>query len=79
MTDDAADTVEVHLIDWSGDLRGKVLPVYFEARIRAEIRFDGLPALKEAVARDIEEARLRLQGKVPKIGDPVLPPIEGIR
>lgn len=79
LTDDAADTVEVHLIDWNGDLRGKLLPVYFAERVRPEIRFDGLAALRAAVARDIEEVRSRLQDRAPESGGPVAPRTEGIR
>lgn len=49
--------VEVHLLDYSGDLYGRHLELEFLAFLRAERRFDGVDALKSAIAADIERAR----------------------
>ncbi len=50
-------SVEAHLLDWSGDLYGQVLRVEFVARLRAEQRFDGVDALRKAIAADCDQAR----------------------
>nr|WP_230087851.1 bifunctional riboflavin kinase/FAD synthetase [Alicyclobacillus mali (ex Roth et al. 2021)] len=49
--------LEVHLLDFDGDLYGKTLSVSFLRRIRDEMKFDGLDALKAQIARDCELAR----------------------
>jgi riboflavin kinase / FMN adenylyltransferase len=47
----------VHLLDWDGELYGKRLRVRFLRKLRDELKFDGLPALRAAIARDAEQAR----------------------
>lgn len=54
--------VEAHLLDWEGDLYGSELRVAFIDRIRAERKFDGLEALVQQIARDVETARRMLAG-----------------
>ncbi len=49
--------VEAHLLDYGGDLYGKVVDVTFEERLRPERRFAGVEELKEQIARDVAEAR----------------------
>jgi riboflavin kinase/FMN adenylyltransferase len=49
--------LEVHLFDWDGDLYGAHLRVRFLKKLRDEKKFDGIEALKEAIARDAREAR----------------------
>jgi riboflavin kinase/FMN adenylyltransferase len=49
--------LEVHLLDWNGDLYGKRLRVTFLQRLREERRFEDLEALRAAIARDAEQAR----------------------
>lgn len=49
--------LEVHLLDWDGNLYGRRLNVRFLRKLREEAKFDGLPALREAIARDAAEAR----------------------
>lgn len=49
--------LEVHLLDYSGDLYGAHLSVVFRQRLRDERRFAGLDALKAQIARDIAAAR----------------------
>ena len=52
-----AQVLEVHLLDWQGDLYGQSLAVDFIDRIRSEVTFDGLDALKAQIAADIQSAR----------------------
>jgi riboflavin kinase/FMN adenylyltransferase len=49
--------VEAHLIDFEGDLYGRVVDVSFVRRIRSEERFSGVDELKDQIARDVEVAR----------------------
>ena len=52
--------VEVHLLDYSGDLYGSEMEVAFFARIRGEKAFDGLDALRTQIEKDVEQARALL-------------------
>jgi riboflavin kinase/FMN adenylyltransferase len=52
--------LEVHVLDWTGDLYGRSLRVGFVARLRDERRFDGVDALRAAIAADVAEARRAL-------------------
>lgn len=49
--------IEVHLLDFSGDLYGEELRVYFVERLRDEIRFAELEQLKRAINNDIARGR----------------------
>jgi riboflavin kinase/FMN adenylyltransferase len=49
--------VEAYLLDFQGDLYGRIVDVSFARRIRSERRFSGVEELKEQIARDVEEAR----------------------
>ncbi len=49
--------VEAHLLDFDGDLYGRVVDVSFVRRIRPEKKFSGVEELKEQIARDVDEAR----------------------
>ena len=51
------ELIEVHLIDFDGDLYGRELAIDFVARLRGERRFDDVGALIEQMHRDVEEAR----------------------
>ena len=55
--DDYTFTFEVHLLDFSGDLRGKRLNTEFVEKIREIIKFDSPEILKKQIAADVEEAR----------------------
>jgi len=55
-------TVEACLLDYDGDLYGKVLRVEFYRRLRDEIRFDTLEALRAQIAADAEAARNYFSG-----------------
>jgi len=50
-------SLEVHVLDFSGDLYGKHVHVEFFHKIRDEMKFDGLDALKAQIAKDAELAR----------------------
>jgi riboflavin kinase/FMN adenylyltransferase len=53
-------SVEVHLLDFSGDLYGHALDVCFVARLREERRFADLDALAEQIRADVRAARAAL-------------------
>jgi riboflavin kinase/FMN adenylyltransferase len=55
--ENAAPLLEVHLFDWSGELYGRHLRVTFLRKLRDEAKFDGLDALRAAIARDAQQAR----------------------
>ena len=54
--------LEVHLLDFQGDLYGQELEITFVERLRDEQTFASLEALKLQIACDIERAR-RLFGE----------------
>ncbi len=54
--------VEVHLLDFKGDLYGAELEVRFRDRIRGEQRFSGPDALVARIREDVQQARARLAG-----------------
>lgn len=49
-------SVEVHLLDWSGDLYGQTLTLYLQKFLRPEQKFASLEELKAQIARDCEMA-----------------------
>jgi riboflavin kinase/FMN adenylyltransferase len=53
-------TLEVHLLDWSGDLYGSRLRIELRARLREVRSFDSVEALVEQMRRDSVEGRARL-------------------
>ncbi len=53
-------TIETHILDFSQDIYGSRLTIYFEDRIRDEIKFDTLDALKEKMKEDEALTRKRL-------------------
>ncbi|SHI69575.1 FMN adenylyltransferase /riboflavin kinase [Malonomonas rubra DSM 5091] len=50
-------TIEVHLLDFSGDLYGDKIRIYFVERLRDEKTFSGLQELTAAIEADIVRAR----------------------
>lgn len=50
-------TLEVHLLDWSGDLYGQTLTLHLERFLRPEQKFDSLDALKSQIQADCIRAR----------------------
>jgi riboflavin kinase/FMN adenylyltransferase len=66
-------TVEVHLLDWSGDLYSQQLTVSLQTFQRPEQKFAGLPELQAQIRRDAEQARqdlLTVSGGLPSGGLP---------
>ena len=53
-------TLEVHVIDWQGDLLGSSLEVEFAEWLRPERRFETREALVAAMEEDVAETRRRL-------------------
>lgn len=52
---------EAHLLDFEGDAYGRRIEIAFEHRLREERRFPGPDALRDQIARDVEEGRARLR------------------
>ena len=50
-------TVEAWMPDFSGDLYGRQVRLEFHHRLRDEIRFDSLDALRDQIAADAETAK----------------------
>lgn len=59
--DQYAVTIEIHFIDYAGDLYGKELAVHIVQRIRDERKFSGSGELVEQLSRDREKARQIIQ------------------
>ena len=57
---DLAQTIEVNLLDFSGDLYDQELTLEFVAWLRAEEKYDGLAALTAQLARDADATRVAL-------------------
>jgi riboflavin kinase/FMN adenylyltransferase len=53
-------TVEAHLIDFDRDIYGEDMRLEFARRIRSEMKFDGLEALKAQIAADVAQVRVEL-------------------
>jgi riboflavin kinase/FMN adenylyltransferase len=53
----AIPLLEVHLFDHYGDFYGEHLRVRFLKKLRDEEKYDGLPALQAAIARDARQAK----------------------
>ena len=49
-------TIETHLIGFNADIYGQQLTIAFCKRLRGELMFDSLDALKEQIRKDIEDA-----------------------
>lgn len=46
-------SVEIHLLDWTGDLYGQPLTFEFRHFVRPERKFDGIDSLKAQIAEDV--------------------------
>jgi len=53
--------IEAYVFDFSGDLYDRQLTIEFRARIRPEMKFAGVEALKRQVEEDMDAARRRLR------------------
>ena len=52
----AVPRVEVHLLDFAGDLYGREVEITFAAKLRDEKKFSSIEALREQIVRDVGEA-----------------------
>ena len=66
-TFDAGHAVEVHLFGFDGDLYGRRLRIGFAARLRGEMKFDGLGALRQQIVRDCDQAKNAIQLSSPEL------------
>lgn len=57
VTEDGEAMLEVHLLDFQGDIYGARVTVIFKKRIRAEYKFDSLEALTAQISQDVEQVR----------------------
>lgn len=51
------ERIETYLLDFNADIYGRRIRVWFHQKLREELKFDSLAALKAAMADDIAEAR----------------------
>jgi len=66
-TFDAGRSVEVHLLGFAGELYGQRMRIGFVARLRDEMKFDGLEALRQQITRDCDQAKNALQHASPEL------------
>ncbi len=59
--DDDKFTIEVNIFDFDKDIYGETITIYFVDRLRNEVKFDSLEALKKQLAEDAINARKVLQ------------------
>lgn len=64
----AEPLLEVHLFDFEGDLYGQRMAVEFVAKLRDEMKFDGLDALTEQMHHDARMAR-EVLGMNPRLAE----------
>ncbi len=55
--DNMLRTIEVHIIDYSGDAYGKTIAVEVLRRLRGELEFDGVQALKLQIGVDVARVK----------------------
>lgn len=55
--DDHLYTIEVHILDFDGDIYGEKIRVNFVQRIRDEVKFSDLPQLSNQIKEDVQTAR----------------------
>ncbi|HPU29661.1 MAG TPA: bifunctional riboflavin kinase/FAD synthetase [Syntrophorhabdaceae bacterium] len=51
-------SIETHIIDFTGDIYGKDVILYFHERIRTEIKFNDVEELKRQIQTDVNSAKL---------------------
>ncbi|MDQ2645029.1 MAG: bifunctional riboflavin kinase/FAD synthetase [Myxococcota bacterium] len=64
----AGFSVEVHLLDFDQDLYGARLRVHWGERLRSELKFPDLEALRAQIERDKDASRVALSGRKPEPG-----------
>lgn len=66
----SAETVEVHVAGWNGDLYDREIEVFLFGRIRDERRFDGPDALRAQIGLDLEVLAERIRTGVWRLDAP---------
>ena len=61
-------TVEAFVLDFDGDLYGAELRLEFVERLRDEVTYDTVQALKHQVDLDVNQTRAVLPGSRPVVG-----------
>lgn len=59
ITEQGDALLEAHILDFDEVLYGKTIEVIFRARLRDEIKFENLDALKQQIAADVADVRTR--------------------
>ena len=59
---ETAPSVEIHVLDWSGDLYGKPLEFEIHRFLRGERKFESVEALRSQIAEDIQSWRKEAVG-----------------
>ncbi|MDD9894969.1 MAG: bifunctional riboflavin kinase/FAD synthetase [Gammaproteobacteria bacterium] len=57
ITEDGSALLEAHILDFDEDLYGKTIEIIFRQKIREELKFDGLEALKQQMTVDVQQVR----------------------
>jgi riboflavin kinase/FMN adenylyltransferase len=75
----AMPRIEVHVLDFAGDLRGRTVKVEWLRRLRDERRFDGVEDLISQLRKDEAGARQAVRTVPLPPGDPAGDQASGIR
>ena len=59
--------VEVNIMDYHGDLYGRMLTIFFICRIRGEVAFSSTDELKKQIGADIEMIRQKAAEPLPPL------------
>lgn len=57
VSEDGEALLEAHILDFDEDLYGKTIEVIFRQKLRDEVKFDGLDALKQQISADVRQVR----------------------
>lgn len=57
ITENGDALLEAHILDFNEDLYGKTIEVIFKHKIREEVKFDDLDALKQQISADVDQVR----------------------
>jgi riboflavin kinase/FMN adenylyltransferase len=61
--EDYATTIETHVLDFTAEVYGDRVRLFFHDRLREEIRFPSVAALSEQIGRDVDAARAYFAGR----------------
>ena len=57
VTEDGDALLEAHILDFDEVLYGKNIEIIFRHKLREELKFDGLDALKQQISADVQQVR----------------------